>query len=165
MEKELDTLKQKREREDARLKAALAQLIRANPDLARQRSQNPGSRFNLIFPGGVPSRALRPEYVMTALKPWIDFDQDHISTAVAQERAAPPPEPSPSLPEQTAAATQLRKGLTESELQRILGDPVKREPSVEDDLHVEILTFKKNEMMVEATMVEGVLVRFREWSY
>jgi hypothetical protein len=168
MEKEMDTLRQRREREDARLKAALAQLSRANPDQDRQRPQESGARFNLIFPGGVPSRALAPEYIMTALKPWIDFDQDRLSTPVAQKPAArapePSPEPPPSLPEQAAHATELHKGLTEVELQHLLGDPVKREPSVEGDLHVEILTFKKDETTVEATMVEGVLVRFRQWS-
>jgi hypothetical protein len=105
---------------------------------------------------------------MTALKPWIDFDQDRISPPVAQKPATrapePSPEPAPSLPEQTAHANELRKGLTEAELQHLLGDPVKREPGVEGDLHIEILTFKKDETTVEATMVEGVLVRFREWS-
>lgn len=166
MEKELDALRQRREREDVRLKAALEQLARANPDLDRQPPRDSGARFNLIFPGGVPSRALAPEYIMTALKPWIDFDQDRLSPPVAQKQAAPEPSPeaSTSLPERTTHATEIRKGLTEAELQHILGDPVKRESSVEGDLHVEILTFKKDETTVEATMVEGVLVRFREWS-
>jgi hypothetical protein len=164
MEKELDALRQRREREDVRLKAALAQLTRTNPDQDRQRQQDSGARFNLIFPGGVPSRALAPEYIMTALKPWIDFDQDRLFPPVSQKQAARTPEPPPSLPEQTAHASELRKGLTEAELQHLFGDPVKREPGVEGDLHVEILTFKKDETTVEATMVEGVLVRFREWS-
>lgn len=167
MARELDALRQRREREDVRLKAALEQLTRANPALDR-RPQDSGSRFNLIFPGGVPSRALAPEYIVTALKPWIDFDQGHLSPSVSEQHAvrAPEPasEPSPSLPGQTAHTTDLRKGLTEAELQHLLGDPVKRESSVEGDLHVEILTFKKNETTVEATIVEGVLVRFREWS-
>ena len=167
MEKELDDLRAQRAREDERLKAALAQLARANADTNRGASSV--SRFNLVFPGGVPSRALRPEYVMAALKPWLDFDQDR-SAAVPQ--AAPVVERTPSVseqrpplpPERTGATTELHKGLSEADLLRILGDPVKREPYIEGDLHVEILTFKKNEAMVEATMVEGVLVRFREWS-
>jgi hypothetical protein len=167
MEKELDDLRAQRAREDERLKAALAQLARASADTSRGASSV--FRFNLVFPGGVPSRALRPEYVMAALKPWLDFDQDSSPTLPDQappgvERAPSASERPPSPPGRTGTTTELRKGLSESDLLRILGDPVKREPYIEGDLHVEILTFKKNETMVEATMVEGVLVRFREWS-
>jgi len=54
--------------------------------------------------------------------------------------------------------------MSESELQRIFGDPIKREPSTIGDLHVEVLTFRKDGSTLEATMVEGVLVRFNQWS-
>lgn len=168
MEKELDDLRAQRAREDERLKAALAQFARASADTNRGASSV--SRFNLVFPGGVPSRALRPEYVMAALKPWLDFDQDRSPTVPEQAPPVVERAPSvveqrpPSTPERTGATTELRKGLSEADLLRILGDPVKREPYIEGDLHVEILTFKRNETMVEATMVEGILVRFREWS-
>jgi hypothetical protein len=170
MEKELEDLRAQRAREDERLKAALAQLPRAGQDSNRNRATSSGSRFNLVFPAGVPSRALNPEYVIAALKPWIDFDGDQRSAVPEESSSAPREQSGPanrqvSNAEQTQAGTEVRKGLTEPELKRMLGDPVKREPYIEGDLHVEILTFKRDQTMVEATMVEGVLVRFREWSY
>jgi len=151
MQQELDTLRKQRQKEDARLKAALAQLSTGSDDGSRFASL--GSRINLVFPGGVPARALNPDYVRSALKSWIDF--------VPVERSSPPP---PPISEDSSAPAGLHKGMTEAELQRLFGDPAKREASTEGDLHVEVLTFKRDGSTVEATMVEGVLVRFRQWS-
>jgi len=163
MEKELDDLRAQRAREDQRLKATLTPLTHGAQDSHRSRADS-ATRFNLVFPSGVPSRALRPDYVMAALTKWIDFDS--LPEAVRSEAASRPSQPPPQQAgsEETSSAQELRKGMTESDLKRLLGDPVKREPYTEGDLHVEILTFKRNDAMVEATMVEGVLVRFKEWS-
>lgn len=161
MEKELEELRARRAREDARLKAALAPLKHGGQDSNRG---DAATRFNLVFPSGVPSRALRPDYVMAALKPWIDFASS--PEPDASEAGNRPGQLAPQEPknDDTSSAQELRKGMTESDLKRLLGDPLKREPYVEGDLHVEILTFKRNDATLEATMVEGVLVKFREWS-
>ena len=148
MQRELDDLRQQRSREDARLRAALAQMSALKQESDRQRG-NAASRFNLVFPNGVPSRALNPEYVMSALKQWVDFDEERSQPAASVE---------------ITPAAGLHKGMTEAELQRIFGDPVKREPGNMDDLRVEVLTFRKDGTTLEATMVEGVLVRFKQWS-
>ena len=163
IERELEQVRALRVREDARLKAALAQLTHSGQN-SNPRRAGSGTRFNLVFRSGVPSRALRPDYVMTALKPWIDFEPSPEADAseTAPRQAQPPPEQPAS--EDVSSAQELRKGMTEPELKRLLGDPLKREPIVEGDLHVEVLTFRRNDATVEATMVEGVLVRFREWS-
>jgi hypothetical protein len=103
---------------------------------------------------------------MAALKPWIDFEssQEADSSDAADQSAQPPAEQATSA--EVSSAPQVHKGMTEAELKHLLGDPVKRQPSEEGDLHlhVEILTFKRDDATLEATMVEGVLVRFREWS-
>ena len=164
MQEELNELILRRAREEARLKAAMVQLAaaRAKEDFDRQRATSNATRFNLLFPNGVPSRALSPDYLIAALKPWIDFDREASISATqdsmpAATRQVPDQEPPPSI--------ELRKGLTEAELRRMFGDPIKREPRTVGDLHVELLTFKENGTIVEATMVEGVLVRFTESSY
>lgn len=162
IEKELDDLRAQRAREDARLKAALAPLTRGAQDSNRNRADS-ATRFNLVFPSGVPSRALRPDFVMAALTKWIDFDSLP-ETASSDFAARPRQLPTQQAGGEETSEQELRKGMTESDLKRLLGDPVKREPYTEGDLHVEILTFKRNDAMVEATMVEGVLVRFKEWS-
>lgn len=150
MQQELDTLRKQRQREDARLKSALAQLSTGSDDRARVTSAV--SRINLVFPSGVPARALNPDFVRSALRNWIDF--------APVERSAPPPPAS----EDNSAPAGLHKGMTEADLVHLYGDPAKRESGTEGDLRVEILTFKRDGGTVEATMVEGVLVRFRQWS-
>lgn len=152
MQQELDTLRKQRQREDARLKAALAQLSTGNED--RKGAVSAVSRINLVFPGGVPARALNPDYVRSALKSWIDFN--------AAERSSPPP--ALASEDTSSSPTGLHKGMSETELVRLFGDPAKRETGTEGDLHVEVLTFKRDGSTLEATMVEGVLVRFRQWS-
>lgn len=150
MQQELDALRKQRQKEDARLKAALAQLATGNED--RQRAASTVSRINLVFPSGVPARALNPDYVKSALRSWIEFS--------APER----PSPAPIAPDEPNSTNGLHKGMTEAELQHLFGDPVKRDASTEGDLRVEVLTFKRDGSTLEATMVEGVLVRFRQWS-
>jgi hypothetical protein len=143
-QEELDDLRKERSRENTRLEAAVAQAEAIKQDSVRQRAAAGGSRFNLVFPAGVPAGALTPQYVMAALKTWVEFDA--------------------AGPAGSAPAAILRKGLSEAELQRLFGDPVKREPGASSDFHVEVLTFRKNGATLEATMVEGVLVRFKQWS-
>ncbi|PYY01170.1 MAG: hypothetical protein DMG64_15120 [Acidobacteria bacterium] len=151
MQQELDTLRRQRQREDARLKAALAQLASSTDD--RQRAAAAVSHINLLFPGGVPARALNPDYVKSALRSWIDFPA--VERPIASTTA-------PS--DDNFPAAGLHKGMTETELVHLYGAPVKRETGTEGDLRVEILTFKRDGSTLEATMVEGVLVRFRQWS-
>ena len=165
MQQDLDELILRRAREEARLKAAMAQIAaaRARDDSDRQRAASTVSRFNLLFPGGIPSRALSPEYLMSALRPWIDFDRE--APAIANEDGSSATPRQPVAADAAPPSNELRNGLTEAELQRMLGDPIKREPRTVGDLHVEVLTFRQNGTVVEATMVEGVLVRFTESSY
>ena len=163
MQKELDEVRARRFREDARLKAALAQASGSRQDASQPRTSTSGSRFNLVFPNGVPSRALTPEYIEATLRPWISFDRQPVSSA--SEEQPRPAEPLPAPNENPASSPTLHKGLTETELEHMYGEPIKREPGTQGDLHVEVLTFKQDGSMLEATMVEGVLVRFRQWSY
>jgi len=154
MQLELEALRKQRQREDARLKAALAQLSNGSDD--RQRTANAVARIDLVFNGGVPARALNPDYVKSALKNWLDFS--------AAERPAPPPPPPIISSDDNASPYGLRKGMTEAELVRLFGEPAKRESSTQGDLHVDVLTFKRDGTTLEATEVEGVVVRFRQWS-
>jgi len=152
MQQELDALRKQRQRDDARLKAALAQLSNGNAD--GQRVANAVVRIDLVFNGGVPARALNPDYVKSALKSWIDFN--------AAERSAPPPPP--VISDDNSPPSGLRKGMTEADLVRLYGEPARRESSTQGDLRVDVLTFKRDGTTLEATEVEGVVVRFRQWS-
>jgi hypothetical protein len=163
MQEDLNELILRRAREEARLKAAMAQLAAARAkDASDQPRATSTTRLDLLFPAGVPSRVLSPEYLIAALTPWIDFDRE-TSSSTAQDLT---PAATAQVPNQESLPSiELRKGLTEVELRRMFGDPIKREPRTVGDLHVELLTFKENGTTIEATMVEGVLVRFTESSY
>lgn len=154
MQQELDGLRKQRQREDARLKAALAQLSNGSDN--RQPTVNAAARIDLVFNAGVPARALNPDYVKSALKNWLDFS--------ATERPSPPPPGPVASSDDNASPYGLRKGMTEAELVRLFGEPAKRESSTQGDLRVDVLTFKRDGTTLEATMVENVLVRFRQWS-
>jgi hypothetical protein len=154
MQQELDALRKQRQREDARLKAALAQLSNGSDN--RQSIPNAVAHIDLVFNGGVPARALNPDYVKSALKNWLDFN--------AAERPSPPPPPPVVSSDDNASPYGLRKGMTEAEIVRLFGEPVKRESSTQGDLRVDVLTFKRDGTTLEATLVENVVVRFRQWS-
>jgi len=154
MQLELDALRKQRQREDTRLKAALAQLSNGSAD--GQRVANAVARIDLVFNGGVPARALNPDYVKSALKNWLDFN--------AAERPSPPPPQPVVSSEDNSSPYGIRKGMTEAELIRLFGEPVRRESSTQGDLRIDVLTFKRDGTTLEATMVENVLVRFRQWS-
>ena len=148
MQEELDDLRKRRSRENARLQAAVSQAEAMKEESRRQRAALAGSRFNLVFPSGVPAHALHPEFVKTALQSYVEFDD-------SRPRAAA---------EETQAPGGLRKGMSAAELRSLYGEPTKRDTSVLGDLRIEILTFKKDGSTLEATLVEGVLVRFKQWS-
>lgn len=164
MQEELNELILRRAREEARLKAAMVQLAAARAKEAsdQQNATNTATRLDLLFPAGVPARALSPDYLISALAPWIDFDRE---TSPSSPPDLPPAATAQVPNQESPSSIELRKGLTEAELRRMFGDPIKREPRTLGDLHVELLTFRENGTIIEATMVEGVLVRFTESSY
>jgi len=149
MQADLDDMRRRRERENARIRVAVAQAEVERQEIIRRRAASAGSRFNLVFKNGVPTDALKPEYLVTALKEWVDLDPN----------VASHPTPPPEVPR-----LSLRKGLTEPELRSLLGEPAKRERKPYPDFAVEVLTYKPTGSTIEVTMVEGVLVRFRQWS-
>jgi hypothetical protein len=139
LKEQIDDLRKDRQREQARIDATVAAAEAYKRESIRTRALQGGSRFNLVFPNGVPERALTPEFLMDALADWVVFESD---------RAAAAPE------------MRLRKGITERELRSLYGEPVSRDSRKQGDLRVDVLTFQRSGETVVATLVEDVVVRY-----
>jgi len=72
LERELDALRDRRDRENRRIDAERARLSEWKADRVFEQRLNRGSRFNLRFRGRVPYD-IRPEDIMAALAPYVDF--------------------------------------------------------------------------------------------
>jgi hypothetical protein len=143
LQERLDDLQRDREREDARLKvvAALAEEQRRQRILLR--ALQSGSRFNLRYPEGVVIEKLTPDVVMQALAEKVDFTP-----------------PAPQFAQPAGSPGGLYKGMTEDEVDALLGRPVEVRHGTEGSLDVSRCTYHQGETIVEALFVEGVLVRY-----
>jgi len=150
MRDELDDLQQRREREDARLRAAATLAEEERRQRIYQRALQSGSRFNLRYPQGVVLETLTPDAVMQALAQHVDF-------AAPSPPAAQPP--APAAPAGVAPAG-IHKGMLENDVDALLGRPVEVRRGKEGTLDVSRSTYEQGENAVEALFVEGVLVRY-----
>jgi hypothetical protein len=144
-ERELSSIRADRERENAKAKAEAQQANALNEANLRVRRMESGSRFNIRFKNSIPTDALMPQGVMTALAPYVDF-----ATASAAQPSAP-----------TAnALSSLKKGLTLKEVEALLGPAATASETKEGAITVLKRTYKHSGMKVEASFVGDVLVDF-----
>jgi hypothetical protein len=151
LERELDDLRQERERRDERSKRDTDDYNLRAHDRDMERALKSGSRFNLRFKKNVPADALTPEGFERYLDPWVDFrgrgGRGDASSSTSISRAP--------------QNRDWRKGTPRREMEDALGRP-RRERSCPGDsaLDCRIATFDDAGDEIEATFVEGVLVRF-----
>ena len=151
LREEIDDLRRDREREQARLEMEAAQAKILAEARERQLRESSGSRFNIWYSRGVPPEATTPDAVLKALARVIEIpgqssDNRHPEPDRDRDREQTP--------------KQIRKGLTEEEVDRILGDPVKRNVRQVEDLRVVSSTYADKEGEVRVVFVEGVVVRY-----
>lgn len=162
MREELDDLKREREREDARNRTAVAEAEEHRKENVRQRRLEGGSRFNIRYQDQLPSSALTPDAVMSALAQYVDFGdlRQQVATPTAHPdtaRSTGPsqisnsPRPSPGLP---------RKGMLLQEADALLANPVKTTERKEGTLKVQTREYATPSGRITADFVEGVLIRY-----
>jgi hypothetical protein len=161
MREELDDLKREREREDARNRSAVAEAEEHRKENVRQRRLEGGSRFNIRFQDQLPSSALTPDGVMSALARYVDFgdlrQQAATPTQSDTTRSTVPwhfpnsPLARPGLP---------RKGMLLQEADALLGTPVKTGERKEGTLKVQTREYATPSGRITAELVEGVLIRY-----
>jgi hypothetical protein len=143
MKEELDDLKARRAREDARNHAAVAEAQETKKANIRQRRLEGGSRFNIRYNNGVPATAVTPEAIKEALGAYVDFDE---------------PAPAPTVA--TSPGGLPTKGMLQADVDELLGTPKKTSDRMEGRLKVTTRVYPTTAGQVTAEFVEGVMIRF-----
>jgi hypothetical protein len=157
MKEELDDLKARRAREDARNHAAVAEAQETKKANIRQRRLEGGSRFNIRYNDGVPATATTPEAIKDALAAYVDFDEPEaapteVTSALPVAGSVPVGKPGPGgLP---------AKGMLQADVDELLGTPKKTSDRMEGRLKVTTRVYPTAAGQVTAEFVEGVLIRF-----
>lgn len=160
LQRELDDLRNDRERENVRNRATAASAEEAKKARIATTRLHSGSRFNIRYSEGVP-RGLGPDGIMRALAEYVEFP-------FAGDRR-PPPAPGsrvsamPMLPEPAKSSSSggaIRKGMTLAEVEDSLGKAEKTANRMEGTLRVVSATYSRGDQLITAEFVEGVLVKY-----
>jgi hypothetical protein len=142
LERDLDDLRSRRERSNARARAEAQRANIAREAILRDKRAESGSRFNVRYRGGFPPDALTPEGVMRALALYVDFN-------------------SASAPGTSGVGVSgLRKGQSVAQVEALLGPAVTAVESRDGSRLVTKRTYHHDEMHILASFVSGVLVDF-----
>lgn len=165
LERDLEDLRRDRQARDERANRDVEDYNQRARERDMERALKSGSRFNLRFKKNVPQDALTPEGFERYLDPWVDF-----SGRSTRRAASPASGSSASSSARSSSSTSInrapqnrdwKKGTPRREMEDALGRP-RRERSCPGDsaLDCKIATFDDGGDEIEATFVEGVLVRF-----
>ena len=110
------------------------------------------ARFTILVPGPSPSRRRfrTPRISSAFLSEYVDFGGNSVTSSRS-------PGPSPSL----VLFTKLKKGMTESQVLRILGAPHQSREHQEGDLDIVTNTFPSEDESIEVDFVKGKVVDYR----
>lgn len=140
LQRELDDLRNTRDRENRRIAIDRANAEAAKKRLVAERRLEGGSRFNLHYAGSVPAD-VSPRDVVDALGEFVDFSPSPETSGNQNDRG-------------------LRKGLLRPEAERLLGRPVESSERREGALRVLSLVFIRGKERITAEFVEDVLIRY-----
>ncbi len=152
LDREVDYLRRDREREENRLRAIAGRAQIEQQDWEQARRLRSGSRFNLHYPTGVPPEAATPEAIMAALAEHVDFSP--MGSRRSQSSSLR------SRPEPIANPAALKKGMSEDEVENLLGRAQTRKTGEAAGLPMINATYDLPETTVTAQFVNGVLAKF-----
>jgi hypothetical protein len=143
LQRELDELRDRRERENRILQAESDRIEEAKRERIAEKRLQGGSRFNLHWSPRVPP-TLKPEDVEKALVEYVDFRGGSY-----EERRTP-----------VVDLSAVRKGMFRDEVEAAFGKPAERSDKREGALTVTTLVFEVGDERLTASFVEDVLVRY-----
>jgi len=163
LERDLEDVRRDRQARDERANRDIEEYNQRARERDMDRALKSGSRFNLRFKKNVPADALTPEGFERYMDGWVDF------SGRSNRRAASPSSSSASSSRSSSSSSISRapqnrdwkKGTPRREMEDALGR-ARRERTCPGDnaLDCKIATFDDGGDEIEATFVEGVLVRF-----
>lgn len=165
LQRELDYLRRRRERDDQRNRAMAEDAARDKKDQVDQDRMKGGSRFNLKYDGKVPAD-ITPQDIMTALSQYVSFPPgmggagQHPAAdgaLVAPGAAAPIERPAAA---GAANVNGLQKGMRLEQVRSMLGKPTGSSDTEHDGLQVHSETYEQGSSFIHADFVNGVLVRY-----
>ncbi|HXB57475.1 MAG TPA: hypothetical protein VN461_22125 [Vicinamibacteria bacterium] len=152
MQRELDDLREDREREEARNRAVAEAANEVRREKDRERALAMGSRFNVRFEKRVPPQALTPDGLMRALANYVDFPGGPRPPERAEDLRYERTDRPADLPE-------LRKGMSREEVESLLGNPEREDVHREAGLRSVVAVYRRGPDVIDVTFVEDVLVR------
>ena len=143
IDRELSRLRSDRQREEGRLRseAAIAKSLKAQVEMDRRMQS--GSRFNIRWANQAPPDALTPDGLMAVVSSYVTF--------AGRGAAAPRGTPDP---------LSLRKGMPETDVNAMFGDPRKRNVKRVEGMDVVDSSYALPEAEFTAQFVNGVLTKF-----
>ena len=155
MSEELDRLRRDRERDERENRAESEQAEALEKQRLGDKALMAGSRFNIRYPDGVPSSALTPEAVMDVLERYVDFRAPEVGVAALEARDG-----GRGAGRGDDGPRGLRKGATMDEVAGLYGAPVETRQRTDAGWNVTTAKYRKGSQRVDATFIEGVLVRY-----
>ncbi|CAN5606649.1 hypothetical protein BH10ACI4_BH10ACI4_33640 [soil metagenome] len=152
LERDLARVRSRRQQMDADNQNAAMVASQIKAQQVAQNRLGGGSRFNLRWQGSIPPDDRNPEAIMQLLSEYVDFQ--------------PAPAGGGAPPVAAAAgagvsATQLKRGMTLDEVSRLLGQgKVVSQTVSADGLKTQLVEYATPDSVVDATFVEGVMVRY-----
>lgn len=149
LERELRDERSEREHDNARARAEANQANELREANIRTQKLHGGSRFTLRFKNGVPSEYVTPEGLRHALATWVDFGDDDDAPRAASEGGT-----------SKGGAHSLRKGLTLTEVEHLLGPATSATEKREGSMVVLERTYHRRDETIVARYVDDVLVKY-----
>jgi hypothetical protein len=173
LERELNSERSSRERENSKAQAEAAQANMAREANIRTKRLDAGSRFNIYYRQGIPPEALTAEGVTKALDRYVTFPDAPAAGVATVNRGSQGVYPASYAPNGSAApapaaeatpaaggVAALKKGLTLKEVEALLGPASTAGETKNGTMTVATRTYRKDGLQVSASFVGGVLIDF-----
>ena len=161
LQRELDRVRSRREREQRADDRAAMIASQVKSQQVTDKRIRGGSRFNLRWPGAVPSADLTPDKVMELLSAYVDFGDLQAQNPILKPTAQNPPAPKGPANPPASPITQLKRGMSMGDVSNLLGLGRQLSQSTSDEgLKTQIFEYLPEDYRVEVTYVDGVVVRY-----
>lgn len=155
MSEELDRLRRDRARDERENSAEARQAEALEKQRLGDKALMGGSRFNIRYPDGVPTSALTTESVRATLEKYLDFRATEVGVAALETRGV-----DRARGRDDEGDRGLRKGATMNEVAVLYGAATSTSQRTDCGWNVTLNKYRKATQRVEATFIEGVLVRY-----